>query len=86
VVDVVSKINTGAKYDSKAFKKSVGLNGVGAKAVNALSTEFIVQAFRDGKTKRAKFEYGKLTEDDAITIAVSVKEPRWPSVRIQKSL
>jgi len=66
VVDVVSKINTGAKYDSKAFKKSVGLNGVGAKAVNALSTEFIVQAFRDGKTKRAKFEYGKLTEDDAI--------------------
>jgi topoisomerase-4 subunit B len=67
VVDVVSKINTGAKYDSKAFKKSVGLNGVGAKAVNALSTEFIVQAFRDGKTKRAKFEYGKLTEDDAIT-------------------
>jgi topoisomerase-4 subunit B len=67
VVDVVSKINTGAKYDSKAFKKSVGLNGVGAKAVNALSTEFVVQAFRDGKTKRAKFEYGKLTEDDAIT-------------------
>ena len=66
VVDVVSKINTGAKYDSKAFKKSVGLNGVGAKAVNALSTEFIVQAFRDGRTKRAKFEYGKLTEDDAI--------------------
>ncbi|HCP41282.1 MAG TPA: DNA topoisomerase IV [Cryomorphaceae bacterium] len=66
VVDVVSKINTGAKYDSKAFKKSVGLNGVGAKAVNALSKEFIVQAFRDGKTKRAKFEYGKLTEDDSI--------------------
>ena len=66
VVDVVSKINTGAKYDSKAFKKSVGLNGVGAKAVNALSTEFIVQAFRDGKSKRAKFEYGKLVEDDAI--------------------
>ena len=64
VVDVVSKINTGAKYDSKAFKKSVGLNGVGAKAVNALSTEFIVQAFRDGKTKRAKFEYEKLTEDE----------------------
>ena len=66
VVDVVSKINTGAKYDSKAFKKSVGLNGVGAKAVNALSTEFVVQAFRDGQTKRAKFEYGKLTEDDDI--------------------
>ena len=67
VVDVVSKINTGAKYDSKAFKKSVGLNGVGAKAVNALSTEFIVQAYRDGKTKRAVFEYGKLIEDDPIT-------------------
>ena len=66
VVDVVSKINTGAKYDSKAFKKSVGLNGVGAKAVNALSSDFVVQAYRDGKTKRAKFEYGKLTEDDAI--------------------
>ena len=66
VVDVVSKINTGAKYDSKAFKKSVGLNGVGAKAVNALSTEFIVQAYRDGKTKRAKFSHGKLVEDDHI--------------------
>ena len=66
VVDVVSKINTGAKYDSKAFKKSVGLNGVGAKAVNALSSEFIVQAYRDGKTKRAKFSFGKLVEDDAI--------------------
>ncbi|MDC1537747.1 ATP-binding protein, partial [Schleiferiaceae bacterium] len=66
VVDVVSKINTGAKYDSKAFKKSVGLNGVGAKAVNALSKEFIVQAYRDGKTKRAKFSFGKLVEDDAI--------------------
>ena len=67
VVDVVSKINTGAKYDSKAFKKSVGLNGVGAKAVNALSTEFIVQAYRDGKTKRAAFHFGKLIEDDPIT-------------------
>jgi len=67
VVDVVSKINTGAKYDSKAFKKSVGLNGVGAKAVNALSTEFIVQAYRDGKTKRAAFHFGKLVEDDPIT-------------------
>ncbi|MEY2963521.1 MAG: hypothetical protein RL754_782 [Bacteroidota bacterium] len=66
VVDVVSKINTGAKYDSKAFKKSVGLNGVGAKAVNALSTEFTVQAYRDGQTKRAKFSFGKLVEDDEI--------------------
>ena len=48
VVDVVSKINTGGKYDSRAFKKSVGLNGVGAKAVNALSTEFIVESYREG--------------------------------------
>src|SRR5579863_8012862 len=51
VVDVVSKINTGAKYDSKAFQKSVGLNGVGTKAVNALSNYFKVTAFRDGKEK-----------------------------------
>ena len=65
MVDVVSKINTGAKYDSKAFKKSIGLNGVGAKAVNALSTEFIVQAFVTVKPC-AQFEYGKLTENDAI--------------------
>src|SRR3984957_9403992 len=52
VVDVVSKINTGAKYDSKAFQKSVGLNGVGTKAVNALSSYFKVTAFRDGREKR----------------------------------
>ncbi|MGK0407003.1 MAG: topoisomerase-4 subunit B [Roseivirga sp.] len=66
VVDVVSKINTGAKYDSKAFKKSVGLNGVGAKAVNALSDLFVVQSIRDGKTKIARFERGVLVEDDEI--------------------
>jgi topoisomerase-4 subunit B len=66
VVDVVSKINTGAKYDSKAFKKSVGLNGVGAKAVNALSDLFIVQSIREGKTKIARFERGVLVEDDEI--------------------
>jgi topoisomerase-4 subunit B len=60
LVDVVSKINTGAKYDSQAFKKSVGLNGVGAKAVNALSSHFRVQSIRDGKTKWAEFERGKL--------------------------
>lgn len=64
MVDVVSKINTGAKYDSKAFKKSVGLNGVGAKAVNALSESFIVQAVRDGKTKVASFERGELIEEE----------------------
>jgi topoisomerase-4 subunit B len=56
VVDVVSKINTGAKYDSKAFKKSVGLNGVGTKAVNALSTYFRIESVRDGQMKRAEFD------------------------------
>lgn len=66
VVDVVSKINTGAKYDSKAFKKSVGLNGVGAKAVNALSDFFSVQSVRDSKTKLARFEKGVLVEDAEI--------------------
>jgi topoisomerase-4 subunit B len=63
VVDVVSKINTGAKYDTGAFQKSVGLNGVGTKAVNALSNYFKVQAFRDGQTKLAEFKRGKLTND-----------------------
>ena len=63
VVDVVSKMNTGAKYDSKVFKKSVGLNGVGSKAVNALSDSFTVQAFREGITKKAIFSKGELTED-----------------------
>ncbi|NML22001.1 type IIA DNA topoisomerase subunit B [Pseudoflavitalea sp. G-6-1-2] len=63
VVDVVSKINTGAKYDSKAFQKSVGLNGVGTKAVNALSTYFKVTAFRDGKEKTAEFEKGVLIKE-----------------------
>ncbi|WP_139959378.1 DNA topoisomerase IV subunit B [Flavicella sediminum] len=62
VVDVVSKMNTGGKYDSKAFKKSVGLNGVGTKAVNALSSSFRVQSFRDGKTVYAEFEQGNLIE------------------------
>ena len=63
VVDVVSKINTGAKYDSKAFQKSVGLNGVGSKAVNALSSYFKIESFRDGKTKVAEFERGVLTQE-----------------------
>ena len=58
VVDCVSKINTGGKYDSKAFQKSVGLNGVGTKAVNALSREFTVQSFREKKTVQAHFKYG----------------------------
>ena len=63
VVDVVSKINTGAKYDSKAFQKSVGLNGVGSKAVNALSHYFKVTAYREGKEKTAEFERGVLTKE-----------------------
>ncbi len=66
VIDCVSKINTGAKYDSKAFKKSVGLNGVGTKAVNALSSHFRVQSIREGQTKVAEFEQGNLTNDLAI--------------------
>lgn len=67
VVDCVSKINTGGKYDSKAFKKSVGLNGVGTKAVNALSSYFKVQAIRDGKTKAAEFHKGELVDDGKVT-------------------
>ena len=63
VVDVVSKINTGAKYDSKAFQKSVGLNGVGTKAVNALSNYFKVTAYREGKEKTAEFERGILKKE-----------------------
>ena len=63
LVDVVSKINTGGKYDSKAFQKSVGLNGVGTKAVNALSNHFKVQAFRDGQTRIAEFSKGELVKE-----------------------
>ena len=63
IVDVVSKINTGAKYDSKAFQKSVGLNGVGTKAVNALSEDFLVTAFREGKERTATFKKGVLVSE-----------------------
>jgi topoisomerase-4 subunit B len=63
VVDVVSKINTGGKYDSKVFQKSVGLNGVGTKAVNALSGYFLVQSVREGTMKAAEFAQGKLVQD-----------------------
>jgi len=66
VIDCVSKINTGGKYDSGAFQKSVGLNGVGTKAVNALSDFFKVQSFRDGETKMAEFEKGVLVNDPAV--------------------
>jgi len=66
MVDAVSIMNTGGKYDSKAFKKSVGLNGVGTKAVNALSSTFIVQSYRDGQSRRAEFAQGKLVKDSEI--------------------
>ncbi|MFT3885900.1 MAG: DNA topoisomerase IV subunit B [Flavobacteriales bacterium] len=66
VIDVVSKINTGAKYDSKAFKKSVGLNGVGTKAVNALSTYFKIESIRDGQLKKAEFDTGTLRKDEKL--------------------
>jgi len=66
VVDVVSKMNTGGKYDSRAFKKSVGLNGVGTKAVNALSAYFRVESTRDGKSASAEFEQGNLTNQELL--------------------
>ncbi|MDR0545108.1 MAG: type IIA DNA topoisomerase subunit B [Odoribacteraceae bacterium] len=72
LVDVASKMNTGAKYDSAAFKKAVGLNGVGIKAVNALSETFVIQSFRDGLTRAAKFSRGELLEDSG---TVAAREP-----------
>ena len=63
MIEAVSVLNTGGKYDSKAFKKSVGLNGVGVKAVNALSSHFEVRSYRDGKVRRATFEKGVITSD-----------------------
>ena len=67
LVDCAGKPNTGGKYDSEAFQRSVGLNGVGLKAVNALSSSFIIQAFREGKTRRAEFAAGALLKDHGIT-------------------
>lgn len=67
VVDCVSRINTGGKYDTGAFQKSVGLNGVGTKAVNALSDYFKVQSFREGKTKVAEFKRGEISNDARIS-------------------
>src|SRR6056300_897732 len=69
VVDVVSKMNTGGKYDTRAFKKSVGLNGVGTKAVNALSITFKVESVRDGKSKYVVFEQGELIEESDIEVS-----------------
>lgn len=72
LIDVVSKMNTGAKYDSKAFKKSVGLNGVGIKAVNALSYKFTIRSVREGQAKEIEFEKGKVTGDEVL---VNTDEP-----------
>jgi topoisomerase-4 subunit B len=80
VVDCVSKINTGAKYDSAAFQKSVGLNGVGTKAVNALSDFFTVISYRDGKMKRADFEKGELIKEHKVK---SSKEPNGTYVEFK---
>jgi len=66
LLDAVSKMNTGAKYDSKAFKKSVGLNGIGVKAVNALSSRFVVKSVRDGQMKTGEFEHGLLVKDHPV--------------------
>ena len=77
VIDVVSKINTGAKYDSKAFKKSVGLNGVGTKAVNALSSYFRIESAREGELKVAEFDRGVLRKDNKL---VKTQEPNGTRV------
>ena len=77
VVDVSSKMNTGAKYDSKAFKKSVGLNGVGIKAVNALSSYFLITSYRDGECKRVEYSKAIITEESAIQ---PTEEPNGTSV------
>ena len=73
VIDVVSKINTGAKYDSKVFKKSVGLNGVGAKAANALSSYFEIKSVRDGQSKIVEFAQGEITHEQPIQDSSSRK-------------
>jgi len=67
VMDAVSKMNTGAKYDSKAFKKSVGLNGVGVKAVNALSSRFVIRSFREGEVKSIEFDHGNVVREDPLS-------------------
>src|SRR5690554_2364808 len=86
VVDVVSKINTGGKYDSKAFKKSVGLNGVGTKAVNALSSHFMVYSVRDGEKKSATFERGVLVDDPKIVRPMNAMEPLLSFIQTNRYL
>ena len=78
VVDASSKMNTGGKYDSKAFKKSVGLNGVGIKAVNALSTEFFIRSVRDGQAKSVLYHCGEIVEESDI---LPTDEPNGTMVR-----
>lgn len=77
VIDVSSKMNTGAKYDSKAFKKSVGLNGVGIKAVNALSSYFLITSHRDGECKRVEFSKAVITEESDIVSNALKPTVQW---------
>ncbi len=83
LVDVASKMNTGAKYDSKVFKKSVGLNGVGIKAVNALSSEFIIKSVREGAGKEVHFSQGVITEEKDLT---GLEEPNGTMVSFEPDL
>ena len=85
VVDASSKMNTGAKYDSKTFKKSVGLNGVGIKAVNALSTEFTIQSFRDGTSKKVTYSCGVITSENGLE-PTEQENGTWVSFRPDASL
>ena len=84
VVDCVSKINTGGKYDSRAFKKTVGLNGVGTKAVNALSNWFEVTSVRDGQQKLVVFETGELVEDNEIVATSNRKGTKTSFIADEK--
>jgi topoisomerase-4 subunit B len=86
VVEVVSKMNTGGKYDSEAFKKSIGLNGVGTKAVNALSNYFKVTAFRDKQAKTAEFSKGELTKDHRLAAAPGEKNGTYVEFRPDDSI
>ncbi|MCE3259986.1 MAG: topoisomerase [Bacteroidetes bacterium] len=81
VVEVVSKMNTGGKYDSEAFKKSIGLNGVGTKAVNALSINFKVTAYRDKQAKTAEFSKGELVKESRLTPAPNEKNGTYVEFR-----
>jgi len=86
VVEVVSKMNTGGKYDSEAFKKSIGLNGVGTKAVNALSLNFKVISYRDGQAKTAEFSKGELVKEHRLTQAPGEKNGTYVEFRPDDSI